>query len=85
MKVLAEEIQLDKQGRMKYHPDFHPNHNKHYTESELEYLCKYWEHDHRRTMAFALGRPEASLASAVQKMKREGLYEHYKNLNKHWG
>ncbi|MEJ9151050.1 DNA-entry nuclease [Bacillus smithii] len=84
MGVLAENIQFDKWGRMMYHPDYHPNHGKPFIESDLEYLCKYWEYDHRRTMSFALGRPEHSLASMVAKLRKEGLFEYYKNLNKYW-
>jgi hypothetical protein len=80
----VEEITLDKHGRMLFHPEFHPRHDEEYTTEELEYLCKFWEHDHRRSMSFALGRPEGALASLVAKLKKEGLYEIYKNINYHW-
>lgn len=84
MQALEDDIQFDKWGRMLYHPEFHPNHKQPFTEEELEYLCKYWEHDGRRSMSFALGRPEHSLAVTVARLKKEGLFEYYKNLNKHW-
>lgn len=82
--ALIEEIQVDNHGRMRYHPEFHPNHGKPYSDSDLEYLCKYWEHDHQRTMAFALGRPEGTLQHMVSKLRKKGLYEYYKNANKYW-
>jgi hypothetical protein len=55
-----------------------------FTESDLEYLCKFFEQDGRQMMAFALRRTEATISSVVTRLKREGLYEHYKTLNKHW-
>lgn len=79
-----DEIQVDKYGRMLYHPEFHPNHKKPFTEEELEYLCKFWEYDGRRTMSYALGRPERNLQSLVSKLRKKGLFDYYKNLNKHW-
>lgn len=84
MQALDDGIQLDRFGRMLYHPDFHPNHKKPYTVEDIEYLCKFWEYDHRRSLAYALGRPEHSLASVVNRLRKEGLYEYYKSLNKHW-
>ncbi len=81
---VEKEISFDRFGRMNYHPDFHFNHCKTMSEEELEYLCKFWEFDNCRTVAFALGRTEHSLDSTVNKLKKSGLYEYYKNLNKHW-
>lgn len=77
-------LKYDKSKRLMYHPEFHPNNKKSYTEEELEYLCKYWEHDHRQVMSFALGRPETTLQMKVHKLRKEGLFDYYKNLNKHW-
>ncbi|MFC7443457.1 DNA-entry nuclease [Laceyella putida] len=85
MKTSSEnEIRYDRFGRMEYHPDFHPNHKRPFSESDLEYLCKFWETDHRQTMAFALGRTEHTLGVKVASLKKRGLYEYYKSLNKHW-
>lgn len=77
-------VQFDKHGRMKYHPEFHPNNGKPFTESDLEYLCKYWEYDHTQSLAFALGRTEATVRTKVNYLKKIGLYEYYKNRNKYW-
>lgn len=79
-----EDIAFDNHGRMIYHPEFHENHGKHFSESDLEYLCKYYESDSRRSIAFALGRTEHTVAIKVSALRKSGLYEYYKNLNKHW-
>lgn len=84
MQVLEDAIQYDNFGRMKYHPDFHPNHGKPITEEDLEYLCKFWEIDHRRSISFALGRTEHTLQTKVHDIRKQGLFDHYKNLNKNW-
>ncbi len=77
-------IEFDKVGRIKLHPEFHPNHGKPFSESDLEYLCKYYEVDPIRTLAFALGRTEHTCTVRVWMLKKQGLFEYYKNLNKHW-
>jgi hypothetical protein len=79
-----EKVEYDQNGRMLYHPVFHPNHQKPWTESDLEYLCKYWEVDHHRTLAFALGRTEQTLEKKVSILKKRGLFDYYKNLNRYW-
>lgn len=77
-------IEYDNFKRMKYHPDFHFSHGKPFSESDLEYICKYYEVDHSRTIAFAIGKTEHTIRTKVNELKKKGLYEYYKNLNKHW-
>lgn len=84
MQVIEGDIQLDCCGRMVYHPEFHHNHRKPWSVEDLEYLCKFYEKDHRRSIAFALGRPEGSIQTIVAKLRKDGLFEYYKNLNKYW-
>ncbi|MBB6452013.1 hypothetical protein HNQ94_000434 [Salirhabdus euzebyi] len=84
MQAVEEQYKYDKCGRMAFHPDFHTKHQQVLTLSEKEYLCKYWEVDDMRTMAFALDRTESSLASTVCRLKKQGLFDYYKNLNKYW-
>lgn len=57
---------------------------KQYSEAELEYLCKFWEHDGQELMACALDRPSKNLKNAVSRLRKSGKFEFYKNLNKHW-
>ncbi len=79
-----EGVKYDKYGRMLYHPEFHPNHKKPYTEEELEYLCKFWDFDDRKTMSFALGRPETSISTKVTELMKQNKFLYYKHLSKHW-
>ncbi|NKQ20638.1 DNA-entry nuclease [Brevibacillus laterosporus] len=71
-------ITFDSLKRMKFHPSFHLNQGKTYTTEELEYLCRFYEFDHMRTIAFALGRTEATVASKVDLLRQEGMFEYYK-------
>ncbi|RSL32639.1 DNA-entry nuclease [Salibacterium salarium] len=79
--MATESLRFDRYNRMSYHPDYHHNFQKPYCVEDLEYLCKFWEHDDWRSMAFALGRPEASLSNKVNELRKNGMYEVYKNLN----
>ncbi|MGM0806484.1 MAG: hypothetical protein ACQET8_17220 [Bacillota bacterium] len=83
-QVEEDGIMFDGHGRMKFHPDFHFSHGESFTDCELEYLCKYYEVDHARTLSFAMGKTEGTLRSKVDYLKKNGLYDYYKNLNKHW-
>jgi len=55
-----------------------------FTESDLEYMCKYWKVDGAKMIAYALDRTEESVKTRVKKLRKQGLYDYYKNLNKHW-
>lgn len=77
-------VEYDACGKMKYHPDFHSNQGKKWTEEDLEYLCKYHEVDSLEVLALALERTTASTAEKVTKLKKQNLFEYYRNLNKHW-
>jgi Mn-dependent DtxR family transcriptional regulator len=79
-----ENIAFDNFGRMKFNPSFHPNQGKHFSDSDLEYLCKYYDYDSPSTIALALGRTEQSVTNKILQLKRLGLYEYYKNQNKFW-
>lgn len=77
-------ISYDRLGRMQYHPEFHFSHGNHFTESDLEYICKFYEVDHTRNLAFAIGKTEHTIRTKVNELRKSGKYEYYKNLNKHW-
>lgn len=78
------EVQYDSCNRLIYHPEFHPNHGKPMTEKELEYLCKYYDFDGAKSISMGLGRTEKAVAYKVQQLKKDGRFEYYKHLNKHW-
>lgn len=83
---MVEEIEIvyDKHDRMQYHPDFHFAHGQPFTDSDLEYIFKFYEADHTRTISFAIGKTEHAIRTKVNYLKKIGLFEHYKNRNKHW-
>lgn len=78
---LIDGITFDKQGRMNYHPDFHPNHKTKFMLFDLIYLCKYYEVDGPRKISFALGRTEHTIMSKVAALRKSGLYDKYKNMS----
>lgn len=82
--LIDEGVEYDSSRRMKYHPDFHFSHEQPFTESDLEYMCKYAEIDNTQTISFAIGKTEATIYNKLKQLRKMGLYEYYKNLNKHW-
>ncbi len=74
-------VQYDTSGRMKYHPDYHFNHQKPYTIEELVYICKQYEWGNVKTLSLDVGRTEATLHSRIYKLKESGEFDFYKNLN----
>ena len=80
----VDAIEYDKFGRMKYHPEFHYAHGLPFTNKELEYICKYHDVDDLRTLSFAIGKTETTIANKLSQLKKSGRYEYYKNLNKNW-
>jgi hypothetical protein len=83
-ECLDDGLRFDNQGRMLYHPDYHPNNGKRYTEEELEYICKFCHHDDIRALSFAIGKPETGIATMINKLRKEGKFGYYKRLNKHY-
>lgn len=73
-------IVYDNIGRMRYHPEFHPNHGKPFMLDELVYLCKFHGIDDPRTISYALGRTEYTLADKLHKLRKSGLYDVYRNM-----
>ena len=54
--IFCPGVEYDDQGYMKYHPCYHQNLGKRFTEEEKEYLCKYAS-DGMNSMGMALARP----------------------------
>lgn len=77
-------IQYYENGWMMYHPYFHPNHRKKYSDSDYEYLCKYYEIDGVQLMSLAIVTPPKSIVQKIHILKKNILYEYYKNLNEYW-
>ena len=78
---IREGIEYDNFGRIKFHPDYHFNHKKPFTDEELEYICKYYDTDGPRAIGFALGRTEMTIRTKVDWLKKNNLIGKYKSLN----
>lgn len=77
-------LHYDNCHRLEYHPEFHPRQGEKWTHEELEYLCKFIEHDGPASMAMALGRTQTTVASRVTVLKKRGLYNYYKDREKYY-
>ena len=73
-------IEYDTNGRIKYNPEFHFNRGKELSDYEKAYLCHYWEWDGAKSLSYSLGKTEAALQTLIKKMKKNGDYEHYKQV-----
>jgi len=82
--VQEDDIQYDRRGRMLYHPEFHENHGKPFSESDREYLCKYFEYDGRFSVSLGLGKTEVAIKGELDRIRKAGLMAYYKNRNKYW-
>ncbi len=74
-------FKLDRLGRIMYHPDFHENHGKKFSEEELCYLAKFYKFDGRRAVSFALGRPEGPVQKKYLDLLKQGKVAYYKGLD----
>jgi hypothetical protein len=84
-RLMKEEgIEYDRQGRLKYNPNFHDQQGQVWTEKDNEYLCKYYEVDGREMLSMALSRTPSTVANQVRNLKRAGMYEYFKHLGRHW-
>lgn len=73
-------IQYDSCGRMKYHPEYHENHGKPYTEEDLAYICATYRRGNRKEIALAVGRTDATISALVYQLKKAGRFEYYRKL-----
>jgi hypothetical protein len=79
-----DDVKYDQWGRILYHPEYHTEHGKPYSEEDLEYLCKFCQVDGLKIMSWALGRPETSISNKLRELKKSGKFTYYQKLNKHW-
>ncbi|MED1919789.1 hypothetical protein P4V64_31415, partial [Bacillus thuringiensis] len=72
------EVEYDNRGRLMYHPDFHPNQGKRFTDDETAYLCKFYGTDSLKSLSLALGRLEKSLEYRIAYLRKAGLFDYYR-------
>lgn len=74
------EIKYDRWGRMKYHPDYHPNQGKSHSTTELVYICKHYSRGNVKTLSLDVGRTEHSLRQRINQLRQNGQFDHYKSM-----
>lgn len=78
---MKDGITFDRLGRMQYHPDFHPNHRKPITLGEKIYIAKYYDSDGMRSVGFALGRTESTIAHQASLMRMSGEWDRLRAMS----
>jgi hypothetical protein len=58
--------------------------NGEWGEHELEYICRFVEHDGTANIATALNRRVRDIHAKIEELKEKGLFDHYKKMRKHW-
>lgn len=76
------EIEYDDWGRMKYHPDYHPNHGKAWSQSDVQYLKDYYSKIGPEEMSFALGRPITAIQQRASMLGIAQGVTHVKRIQK---
>ena len=66
--------------RMVYTPEYHENHYKAFTTSDLAFLCRMHKVWKPKDIAAALGRTYGSCSRRLALLKKNGQYEYYRNL-----
>lgn len=70
-------LNVDKEGRAVYTPEFHFNHGKPFSKMELAYICKFIELDGARSISFALGRNEISITNKHSRLVKANKHKRY--------
>ena len=78
---MRDGITFDLQGRMNYHPEYHTNHRTRFSVDELVYMCKYYDIDGPRSVAFALGRTEHTVMCKISELRKQDTYNIYKYMS----
>lgn len=79
--IECKKIEYDNYRRMKYHPDYHPNQDKPYTVSDLVYICQNYESKSKEEISLAVGRTPGAIMRMVYKLRKDGMFEEYKNMD----
>lgn len=63
----------DNYGRMKYHPEFHPNHKTNWTTKDQKYLIDWYEKIGPDQVSLDLGRTIHVVMTKAYQLRRKGL------------
>lgn len=65
-------VQYDRQGRMRYHPAYHPRHKKPWTTTEQRYLIDNYANDGAVSVSLALGRTTGVVMTRAFELRQKG-------------
>jgi len=68
-------VEYDTHGRMRYHPDYHPNHNKVWLNSDEKYLINNYVRLGPEYCSLALGRTVGVIMTRVYELRKTGSME----------
>jgi hypothetical protein len=74
----GEALSFDEASRMNYHPLYHDRQGQTWTVEELQYLCTWHDVDGLNKVGLALGRTAKTLSSQLGNIRKNGLYEIYR-------
>ena len=69
----ANDIQFDAHGRMRYHPEFHPNQGRYWTTVDQQFLIENYAGIGPEETSLALGRTIHSVMQRAAELRREGV------------
>ena len=74
MKIFSQisAPEYDREGRMKYHQDYHPNHLKPWSYKDEQYLIERYAIDGPEDVAAALGRTIGVIMTRAYTLRKEG-------------
>ncbi len=83
MTDIEKTVTYDSNGRMQYHPDFHPNHGKPWKTAEQKYLIERYVLDGPEQVSFALGRTIHTVMAKAWELRKLGLMSKPATLIRH--
>lgn len=69
---MSKPIEYDAFGRMRYHPEFHPNHKKDWKTSDEKYVIENYLIDGPEAVSLALGRTVCTIMERAKELRHAG-------------
>lgn len=69
----SNDIQFDAHGRMRYHPEFHPNQGRYWTNVDQQFLIDNYARIGPEECSLALGRTIHTVMQKAYRLRQQGL------------
>jgi hypothetical protein len=70
-----KDVEYDRWGRMKYHPEYHPNQRAPWTTKDQKYLIENYGKSGAMEVSLALGRTIRTVMQRVYELRLKGLMQ----------